>query len=169
MYFLDETKLPFYADIRKFFTKYLSILVISSSYPSLRSVASVEVAIVDGFGDVVGLNLLASFKVGDGAGNLQDAAVGSGGEREAFHCCVEQFEAVVVGLGIFVNHVLGHLRVEIYSLVVAETFLLYLACLYHSFAYNRAWLALPCAGYFLERYWSYFDLKVYTVEDFRDQ
>ena len=86
--------------------KCLTILFISSSYPSLRPVASVEVAVVDGFGDVVGLNLLASFKVGDGAGNLQDAAVGSGGEREAFHSSMEQFEAVVVGLGIFVNHTL---------------------------------------------------------------
>ena len=106
MYYLDETKLPFYADIRKFFTKDLSILVISSSHPPLCPVASVEVAIVDGFGDVVGLNLLASFKVGDGAGNFQDAAVCSGGEREAFHSSMEQFEAVVVGLGIFVNHAL---------------------------------------------------------------
>ena len=86
--------------------KYLTILFISSSYHLLRPVASVEVAVVDGFGDVVGLNLLASFKVGDGAGNFQDAAVCSGGEREAFHCCVEQFEAVVVRLGIFVNHAL---------------------------------------------------------------
>ena len=46
--------------------------------PTFCPVTAVEVAIADGLGDVVGLDALAAFEVGDGAGDLEDAAVGTG-------------------------------------------------------------------------------------------
>ena len=47
-------------------------------YSSLSPIAPIQIAVADGFGDVVTLHLLAAFKVSDGAGNFQDAAVGTG-------------------------------------------------------------------------------------------
>ena len=48
------------------------------SYPPLSPIAPIQIAIAYGFGDVVALHFLAAFEVGDGAGYLQDAAVGTG-------------------------------------------------------------------------------------------
>ncbi len=47
-------------------------------YPSLRPVAAVQIPVSDGFGDVHGLDLFAAGEVGNGAGHLEDAAVGTG-------------------------------------------------------------------------------------------
>lgn len=49
------------------------------------SVLAVEVAVADGFCQVVRLNLLAALQVGYGASHLEDTIVGSGGEVEAVH------------------------------------------------------------------------------------
>ena len=40
-------------------------------------VGAVEGAVLDGFGDVAGLDFLLAFKVGHGAGDAQDAVVGA--------------------------------------------------------------------------------------------
>ena len=65
--------------------KYKRFIKPLNLYSSLCPVASIEVAIADGFGDVNGLHFLRTFKVGNGAGDLEDAAVGAGGEFQAFH------------------------------------------------------------------------------------
>ena len=46
---------------------------------------AVEVAVGDGFHDVVGEDVVAAFEVGDGAGDFQDAVVGSCAHVHAFH------------------------------------------------------------------------------------
>ena len=48
-------------------------------------VAAVEVAVADGFHDVVLADLDAAFEVGDGAGDFQDAVVGSRTHVHAVH------------------------------------------------------------------------------------
>ena len=47
--------------------------------------AAVEVAVADGLHDVLGRDTLGAGEVGDGAGDLDDAFVGSGGEIEVGH------------------------------------------------------------------------------------
>ena len=53
---------------------------------SLHPRFSVEASVADGFGDVVALDMLLTGEVGDGAGDLEDALIGSGGEVEVGHC-----------------------------------------------------------------------------------
>lgn len=55
------------------------------SHSALCPVATIEVAVADGFGKMARLELFAAFDVGDGASHLQDAIVGTGGEVEALH------------------------------------------------------------------------------------
>ena len=47
--------------------------------------AAVEVAVAYGFHDVVALDVGAGLEVGDGAGDFEDAVVGSRGHVHAFH------------------------------------------------------------------------------------
>jgi len=42
----------------------------------LRPIVAVERAVLDGFGDVAGGDILGAFQVGDGAGDLEDTVVG---------------------------------------------------------------------------------------------
>lgn len=50
----------------------------------------VEAAVLDGFGDVGAGDVVTLFKVGNGAGDFEDAVVGAGGEAEAFHSEFDQ-------------------------------------------------------------------------------
>ena len=47
--------------------------------------SAVETAEVDGFGEVFGGDGGAAGEVGDGAGHLEDAVVGTGGKAEPVH------------------------------------------------------------------------------------
>ena len=53
--------------------------------------------------DVVGEDVVAAFKVGDGVGNLEDAVVGSCGHVHALHGVFQFLEAGGVWLGVFVQ------------------------------------------------------------------
>ncbi len=112
----------------------MSLLTNYQSYPPLRPVAPVEVAIADGLGDVLALNLLAAGEVGDGAGHLEDAAVGAGREFEVLHGRAKHVEAGGVGLCELVEHSLAHLCIGVDALVGLEAFLLHLPCLQDSLA-----------------------------------
>ena len=57
---------------------------------SFAPVSAVQVTIAHGLGDVVLLDLGCAFKVGYGAGHLEDAAVGAGREVQALHGGVEE-------------------------------------------------------------------------------
>ncbi len=47
---------------------------------SVASQLPVEAAVADGFGDVLGLEVLFAGEVGDGAGDAQDLVMGPGGQ-----------------------------------------------------------------------------------------
>ena len=86
--------------------------------------AAVEVAVGDGFVDVVLLDGGGGFEVGDGAGHLEDTVVGSGTHVEALHGVAQFLEAGGVGLGVFVQQGRGHLGVAVDAGFVLETALL---------------------------------------------
>ena len=50
-------------------------------YPRL----SIQTSIADGFSDMVALDVLTAGEVGDGAGDFDNALIGSGGEVEVGH------------------------------------------------------------------------------------
>ena len=62
------------------FCRYRQVFCIKTLYSSLCPIASVQASIADGFGDVLGLDGLGTFQVGNGAGDLEDTAVGAGRE-----------------------------------------------------------------------------------------
>ena len=76
-------------------------------------VAAVEVAVADGFHDVVLADGDAAFEVGDGAGYFEDAVVGAGAHVHAGHGVFQFLEAGVVGFGVFVQEGWGHLGVAV--------------------------------------------------------
>ena len=65
-----------------------------------------------------------SREVGNGAGHLEDAAVGTGGELQALHGHAEHVERGGVGLGKLVEHALGHHGVGVDALEGFEALLL---------------------------------------------
>ena len=46
--------------------------------PALRPIRPIEAAVLDGFGDVLGLEVCDVFQIGNRAGNFEDAVVGAG-------------------------------------------------------------------------------------------
>ena len=74
---------------------------------------AVEVAVGDGFHDVVIEDVGGAFEVGDGAGDFEDAVVGTGRHVHAFHGVFQFLKASGVGLGVFVQQGWGHLGVAV--------------------------------------------------------
>src|SRR5580693_714817 len=60
-------------------TRQFAVFLLPSRFASLRltlrTVGAVEAAVLDGFGDVFGLDRVGTFEVGDGASDFQDAVV----------------------------------------------------------------------------------------------
>ena len=144
---------------------------------SLRPVASIKVAIPDGLGDVHGLDLFAAGEVGDGAGYFEDAAVGTGGELQAFHGHAEHVETGGVGLGELVEHALGHHGVAVDAAPPpalpcregAEALGLDVAGLDDTLANYGTRLARLHYGELAEGHRRDFDMDVDAVEDFIHQ
>ena len=116
------------------------------SQSPLSPVATVEHAVANGLGQMVNLHTLRPVEVGNGACNLQDAAVSACREREAVHGCTKNVHAVGVGLRKQMDHALRHLRVAMNALIGPEALSLYGACLYHPLAYGAARLTRRCLG-----------------------
>ena len=85
---------------------------------------AVEVAVGDGFHDVVVEDVGGAFEVGDGAGDFEDAVVGAGAHVHAFHGVFQLLQAGGVGLGVFVEQGGGHLGVAVDAGFVLEAALL---------------------------------------------
>ena len=49
---------------------------------AILSQSPIQAAVLDGFGDMRGLNVLGSFKICDGARDFEDAGVGAGAQPE---------------------------------------------------------------------------------------
>ena len=84
------------------------------------------------------LDGFAAGKVGNGARHLEYAVVGTGRERQTLHRHAEHTDALVVRLGILMNHAFRHLRIAVYALVVLVAFLLQVACLDDTLANDAA-------------------------------
>jgi len=61
--------------------------------------AAVEGAVLDGFGDVVPLDVLRVFEVRDGAGDLEDSVVGAGADAQFVNGHLQDVSPLVVELG----------------------------------------------------------------------
>ena len=70
-----------FAKLRYSFEFTIGIIKKVSLHPRL----SIKASVAHGFGDVVALDMLLTGEVGDGAGDLDDALVGTGGEVEVGH------------------------------------------------------------------------------------
>lgn len=132
--------------------------------PSLRPITSIQRSIPDGFGEVHGLYLLAVCQVGDGAGDLQDATVGTGGEGETLHRHAKHIHASLVGLGEEVNHALAHLGIAVDALVVLVSLGLNLPRLDDTLTDAGTRFAWGSLGDVFERNWRYLALDVDSVE-----
>src|ERR1035437_9318711 len=75
-------------------------------------VAAVEGAVLDGLGDVADGDVLGAGEVGDGAGYLEDAVVGAGGEALLLHSALQQVLGVGREFAVGSNLLCVHLRVS---------------------------------------------------------
>ena len=149
--------------------RFLQKSYISLSFPSLHPRFSVEASVADGFGDVVALDVLTASEVGDGAGNLEDAFVGSGGEVEVGHCTYQQFVAWCVQLSVFVQEGGVHLGVAMDALDALETLFLNMTSLDDTLTDGGRRLPLRCTRQLLYWYTNALYMQVYPIEDFRVQ
>ncbi len=101
------------------------------SVAALCPVASIQIPVADGFGNVVRQHFSLPLEVGDGAGHFQDAAVGAGTQAELFHGDAQQFQSRVVGLGMTVYEAFVHLCVAMHARLVIETLRLQDTSLHH--------------------------------------
>lgn len=116
---------------------------------------------------MMALDVLRMVEVGDGAGNFQDAAVGSGRERETLHCHTKHLNAGLIGFGILVDEAFGHLSVAMNAGMLAETGLLNLSGGDDAGTNVSRWFAGRSLRNVLERNGRDFNLNVYPCGDFR--
>ena len=112
------------------------------------------------------LHVLTAFKVGNGAGDFEDAAVGTGREVQTFHGRAEQIEACLVWLSILVNQTFAHLGIAIDALMVLEPFFLYLSGTDDSFTDGGRGLARSHARQLFERNNRHLDMDVHPCGGF---
>ena len=116
----------------------------------VKVVTAVEVAVADGFHDVVLADLDAAVEVGDGAGDFQDAVVSAGAHVHLSDGFAEFFHSFGIGFGVFVQQGGGHLGVAVHAWVVLESQTLDGARFDDSLTDRRTWLAWLLARHLLE-------------------
>jgi len=125
---------------------------------------SVEVAVGDGFHDVVVEDVGAGFEVGNGAGDFEDAVVGAGRHVHALHGVFQLLEAGGVGLGVFVQQGRGHLGVAVDAGFVLEAALLQHPGGNDALADGGAGFTWGLAGHLLEIDGLHLDLQVDAIQ-----
>ena len=95
--------------------------------------AAVERAILDGLGDVFGLNALCGLEIGDGPGDLQDAIIGARRQTQAFHGRLQEASRFPLHLAMLANLAGTNVRVAV-DFAAAEAVLLDLAGVTHALA-----------------------------------
>ena len=131
---------------------------------SFRPVASIKVAVTYGFGNMVALYAFTSIQVGNGAGNLQDTAVGAGGKLQTFHGHAQKFAALGIKSAVFAQMLLCHLGIAVYALNGGETLSLDVTGTQDTFADYRTGFSWCCRRDFLEGEWQNLTLYVYAVK-----
>ena len=138
-------------------------ILITTLYPSLSPITSIKVAITYCFSNMLALDMLRMVEVGNSAGNFQDAAVGSGRERETLHCHTKHLNAGLIGFGILVDEAFGHLSVAMNARMSVETGLLNLSGGDDAGTNVSRWFARRSLRDVLERYGRNFNLNVDAV------
>lgn len=90
---------------------------------------------------MVGLDVLATVEVGDGAGNFQDAVVGTSREAELVHGGFQNVAARLVKFAVFLDKLRSHLRVGVDGREIRVAFFLYLSRFDDALAHLRTRLA----------------------------
>ena len=81
---------------------------------------------------MVGLDLFAGCKVGNGSGNLEDAVISTGRQTQAVHGLFEQSQSLGVDLAHLAQLLGRHLGIAVDVLIVCKAFLLHFPCLDHA-------------------------------------
>ena len=108
------------------------------------------------------LNARAAVEVGDGAGHLQDAVVGPGGEPQPVHRLLQNLLPRRVNLAIVAHHPAAHLRVGEQPRPSLEPLLLDLPRRHHALADLRAALRRLVGGQLLVAHRHHLHMQVYT-------
>ena len=138
---------------------------------SLRPVAAVEVAVADSLGYVLYRDVGRGVEVGDGAGHLEDTAVGAGREVQSLHSGVEEAGGGGVQGAIFLHHAVGHLCVAVDATDTAagdgrgilEALALDGAGGGHALADDAAWFAALQVAQLGDGHGGHLHLYIYTI------
>ena len=87
-------------------------------------IVPIQIPEIDGLAEVADFDVRAAVEVGDGAGHLQDAVVGAGGESETVHRLLQKLLPRLVDAAIFAHHPAAHLRIGEQPRVSREPLLL---------------------------------------------
>ena len=131
-------------------------------YLSFCPIASIKTSIAYCFGYMMHLDVLLAFEVGNGAGNLQYATVGTGGEIQTYHRHLEHGVGLLIENAILTQHLIGHLGVAVYVRDILISCRLYLTGCQHSFPYFRGRLARFCRRQFAVLDICHFHLQIYS-------
>ena len=90
-------------------------------------IVPIQIPEIDCLGQMPNLDVRVAVEVGDGAGHLQDAVVGSGGKTETVHRLLQQHLPRLVNPAVFAHHTAAHLRVGEQPRTSLEPLFLYLS------------------------------------------
>ena len=124
----------------------------------------VEVSVIDGFGEMAGLDVFGGIKVGNGAGDFQDTVVGTGGQAQTLHGGFEQGQTGGIGHGIFMQKRRSHLGVAIDTFIIGKTLFLDSTRLDNPFTDSQTGFGRTLFGNLLKRHGNDLHLYVDTVE-----
>ena len=103
---------------------------------------AVKIAITDGFGNMIRFDGFGTFKVSDGAGNTENAVVGTSGKVELVHGSAKTGEGSIIEDDVLLKQGTRHLGIAMNTLMGFVTRLLNLPCLNHSL--TNLSTTLPC-------------------------
>ena len=129
----------------------------------LAEIPPVKTAVTDSLGYMGHFYIRLIIKVGNGAGDFQYAAVGTGGEIQTYHRHLEHGVGLLIKDTVLTQHLIGHLCVAVYARDILISCRLYLTGCQHSFPYFRGRLARFCRRQFAVLDICHFHLQIYSV------
>ena len=130
----------------------------------LAEVPPVKTAVTDSLGYMGHFYIWLIIKVGDGAGDFQYAAVGTGGEIQTYHRHLEHGVGLLIENTVLTQHLVGHLCVAVYARDILISCRLYLTGCQHSFPYFRGRLARFCRRQFAVLDICHLHLQIYSID-----
>lgn len=123
----------------------------------------IERSVVDGFAEVVAVDVVAGGEVGDGAADAEDFVVGSGGQAHLFHRRLQQRFGVGFQFAVFADLGRGHAAVQSQR-VLAEATLLHFSRGLHVGLHLLAAGSDRLIGELPEGDWGDFDMDIQAIE-----